>query len=104
MRADTSDGIDRRLFAIRQELERLLPRKKLDFYWSPLVEVWRDKAQAEGDISPLDALLHKKQVVLYGPPGTGKTHRAKLIAKRLIRSTALKRWKARPVFQGRRTH
>jgi 5-methylcytosine-specific restriction protein B len=96
---DESAGVDRRLFTIRQELEKLLPSDLLDFYWSPLVEAWRDESQAEADVSPIDALRHKKQIVLYGPPGTGKTHRAKSIAAQLIRSTALKRWGAARYFR-----
>src|SRR5262249_22794124 len=32
------DGTDRRLYAIRQELSKLLPGKSLDFYWPPLRE------------------------------------------------------------------
>lgn len=96
---DESDSIDRRLFTIRQELEGLQPGEDLDFYWSPLVEAWRDQTQSEGDISPVDALFHKKQIVLYGPPGTGKTHRAKAIAAQLIRSAALKQWRAARYFK-----
>lgn len=98
---DEADSIDRRLFNIRQELEKLEPGEALDFYWSPLVEAWRDEAQGDAEVSPLDALLHKKQIVLYGPPGTSKTHRAKEIAAQLIRSAALKhkQWGAGRYFK-----
>lgn len=87
------EGTDRRLYAIRQELGRLLPDQSLDFYWSPLAEAWYDSA---GDI---EVIHHKKQVVLYGPPGTSKTYRALKVAERIIRSAALQRWGGPRYFQ-----
>lgn len=87
------EGTDRRLYAIRQELSRLLAGQSLDFYWPPLREAWYDSA---GEI---DVIHHKKQVVLYGPPGTSKTHDALNVAERIIRSAALGRWGAGRYFQ-----
>ncbi|MGB8417682.1 McrB family protein [Paraburkholderia sp.] len=89
--ADVPEETDRCLLAIRKELETLLERQKLDFYRSPLVEVWNDSGVVEEGFATLDALRHKKQVVLYGPPGTGKTYRAKRVADRLIRAALLKK-------------
>lgn len=86
---DAPEDVDRRLLAVRQALEPLLGRKNFDFYWPPLVEVWNDQGDDGAAGVPLDALRHKRQIVLYGPPGTGKTHRAKNIAERLIRPALL---------------
>lgn len=89
LNADAPEDTDRCLLAIRNELGALLGRQELDFYWSPLVEVWNDSGVVEDGFATLDALRHKKQVVLYGPPGTGKTYRAKRVADRLIRAALL---------------
>jgi 5-methylcytosine-specific restriction protein B len=81
---------DRQLLAIRQGLETLMPGKTLDFYWPPLEAAWYDSSEGGlADGAPLEIIQHKKQVVLYGPPGTGKTYRAKRLAERIIRSSAL---------------
>jgi 5-methylcytosine-specific restriction enzyme B len=81
---------DRQILAIRRELEKLLPNRKLDFYWSPLVEAWYDDSEGSStEGAPLEIIRYKKQIVLYGPPGTGKTYRAKRLAERVIRSSAL---------------
>lgn len=84
-----SEDEDRAILAIRRELEKLLPIKQLDFYWSPLVEAWYDDSEGASEGAPLEIIQHKKQIVLYGPPGTGKTFRAKKLAERVIRSAAL---------------
>lgn len=87
---DEHDDEDRQLLAIRQGLEALMPGKTLDFYWSPLEAAWYDSSEGGlADGAPLEIIQHKKQVVLYGPPGTGKTYRAKRLAERIIRSSAL---------------
>jgi 5-methylcytosine-specific restriction protein B len=91
--------IDDCLYAIRGELERLLDKKSIDFYWSPLSEVWYTSDTDEETGLSMDALRHKKQIVLYGPPGTGKTHRAKEIAERVIRAGLLKHVKADKYFR-----
>jgi 5-methylcytosine-specific restriction protein B len=93
------EDTERCLLAIRGRLENLLGRKDLDFYWSPLVEVWNDSGESGEGAAPMDALRHKRQVVLYGPPGTGKTYRAKRIADRLIRSALLKSLGPRAYFE-----
>ncbi len=90
---------DQRLFAIRQELEKLLPGKALDFYWEPLDAAWYDGGDGGDDLAPFDVIQHKKQVVLYGPPGTGKTFRAKRLAEQLIRTAALTQWGAARYFR-----
>lgn len=90
---------DREILAIRQELEKLLPKKPLDFYWSPLVEAWYDESEGTTDAAPLEIIQHKKQIVLYGPPGTGKTFRAKKLAERVIRSAALNQMGPASYFQ-----
>lgn len=87
---DVHEDEDRQLLAIRQGLEALMPGKTLDFYWSPLEAAWYDSSEGGlADGAPLEIIQHKKQVVLYGPPGTGKTFRAKRLAERIIRSSAL---------------
>ncbi len=93
------EDTDRRLLAIRRRLEDLLGREDLDFYRTPLVEVWNDSGESGEGGAPMDALRHKRQVVLYGPPGTGKTYRAKRIADRLIRSALLTRLGPRAYFE-----
>jgi hypothetical protein len=87
---DEHEDADCQLLAIRQGLEALMPGKTLDFYWSPLEAAWYDSSEGGlADGAALEIIQHKKQVVLYGPPGTGKTYRAKRLAERIIRSSAL---------------
>jgi 5-methylcytosine-specific restriction enzyme B len=86
---ESPGGEDRQLLALRRELERLLPGVELDFYWTPLDAAWYDSTEGSAEFAPLEVVRHKKQLVLYGPPGTGKTFRAKRLADRIIRSTAL---------------
>ncbi len=93
------EDADRCLFAIRKKLEALIGRNDLDFYSSPLVEVWNDSGNSGEGAAPMDALRHKRQVVLYGPPGTGKTFRAKRVADRLIRAALLARLGPRAYFE-----
>lgn len=90
---------DERLLAIRGELETLLDKKELDFYWSPLEAAWYDRSEAGDDFGAFDAIQHKKQIVLYGPPGTGKTFQAKRLAELAIRSAAIKEWGAARYFR-----
>ncbi len=94
-----SEDDDRAILAIRQELEKLLPKQELDFYWSPLVEAWYDDSEGASEGAPLEIVQHKKQIVLYGPPGTGKTFRAKKLAERVIRSAALSQMGPARYFQ-----
>ena len=97
--ASEPDDEDRAILAVRQELEKLLPNKRLDFYWSPLVEAWYDDSEGNAEGAPLEIIQHKKQIVLYGPPGTGKTFRAKKLAERVIRSAALSQMGPARYFQ-----
>jgi 5-methylcytosine-specific restriction protein B len=90
---------DRSLLEIRGKLESLLSGKELDFYWTPLREVWKDSGDGGVGATPMDALRYKKQVVLYGPPGTGKTYRANQIADRIIRAALLDRMHPKEYFE-----
>ncbi|MGD0089458.1 MAG: AAA family ATPase [Planctomycetota bacterium] len=86
------DDTDDRLYAIRQKLQQLLPDVNLDFYCAPLRSCWYEAAESD-ELSPLQALEIKKQIVFYGPPGTGKTHEAKALAELLVRRGVLQAWK-----------
>jgi len=97
--ASEPEDEDRAILAVRHELEKLFPNKRLDFYWSPLVEAWYDDSEGNAEGVPLEILQHKKQIVLYGPPGTGKTFRAKKLAERVIRSAALSQMGPARYFQ-----
>jgi 5-methylcytosine-specific restriction enzyme B len=85
------EDMDEKIFEIRTALEKLIPGKALDFYWRPLRECWYVSGE-EDDLSPLQGLSIKRQVVLYGPPGTGKTFEARELADRLIRQGLLRAW------------
>jgi len=89
---DAPNDIDDRLQEIRQKLSELLHRKDIDFYWEPLRSCWYTDSETD-EISEIQALHIKKQIVLYGPPGTGKTYQARAIASGLIRQELLKLWK-----------
>lgn len=94
------EDADQHLFAIRNALENLLSNKQLDFYWEPLRAAWYDDAEgSDTATTPFEAIQHKKQIVLFGPPGTGKTYRANKLAKRIIRSAALKKMGAAEYFR-----
>lgn len=94
------DNDEQCILAIRQALEKLLPKKELDFYWEPLAATWYDNSDGSAaDGAPLELIQYKKQIVLYGPPGTGKTFRAKQLAGRIIRSAALAKLKPAGYFQ-----
>lgn len=94
---DGSADLDERLLSIRKHLESLRPGESIDFYRKPYRAAWYDEDDVDtvGQYTPIELLHHKKQVVLYGPPGTGKTHRAKDMAEKIIRSAAVRAWKAK---------
>jgi 5-methylcytosine-specific restriction protein B len=83
------EDIDKDLLDIRVALQALMPGRVLDFYQSPLVEVWNDPGDGDDATISMEALRYKKQLVFYGPPGTGKTHTAKSLAERIIRPALL---------------
>jgi 5-methylcytosine-specific restriction enzyme B len=94
---DAPEDIDDHLKAIRSKLHEFLPEKELDFYWEPLRACWYTDGEGE-EISALQALHIKKQIVLHGPPGTGKTYQSREIAHSLIRQELLKLWGPRRFF------
>lgn len=100
---DMAGDVDEALEAVERRLLEL--HGECDFYSSPLREAWDvqdSEASSEGaGLSPLAALLHKRQIILYGPPGTGKTYDAKQLADRLIRYEAAKRWGISAYLKGR---
>lgn len=89
--------VDESIYQIRQKLEQTLSLKKLDFYRSPLREVWYSD-QDVNDLTPEQGLDIKKQIVFYGPPGTGKTYGAVSLAKRYIRKSLIKEWGPKRYF------
>jgi 5-methylcytosine-specific restriction protein B len=99
---DAPEDLDKRLLEIRRTLERLLVRSDLDFYLPPLDAVWSAPSM-DADSDAIDALRHRRQIVLYGPPGTGKTHQAKQIAGQLIRQALLARWGPKEFFSNMAT-
>jgi 5-methylcytosine-specific restriction protein B len=92
VRDDGEADLDTRLWRIRESLKEMLPGVDLDFYDPPLLQFWNDQGEDPVAGLSLEALRHKRQIVLYGPPGTGKTHQAKSIAERLIRPALLEVW------------
>lgn len=93
MSADISSPtvIDEQLLKIRRHFEEKLGTTELDFYQSPLQEMWRvskpamrQELAAYGDGEPDDDIESEdsapseqrgfpRNVIFYGPPGTGKT-------------------------------
>ena len=63
--------VDRAIYGIRQSLEEEYEDTPLDFYYSPIIEMWKKG----GVITPPPPLRsHPLNTILYGPPGTGKTY------------------------------
>ncbi len=76
-------GMDRALLEIRREQEEKQNSKQLDFYVSPLSEIWQKReepAEEPAAIAPIDEVLTQPKtieplnLILFGPPGTGKTY------------------------------
>ena len=72
--------IDQELLNIRREKEKEYGIRDLDFYASPLRELWQDPELEngpepdQGDPKPeADTMRYPLNQILYGPPGTGKT-------------------------------
>lgn len=83
--------IDKNLFKIRKHFESKFNTSELDFYQSPLAEMWREEKpsvvqqsipeysiaqstelELETEVN-LDLGAFPRNVIFYGPPGTGKT-------------------------------
>ena len=72
--------IDQELLNIRREKEKEYGTRDLDFYASPLRDLWQDPElengpeRDQGDPKPeVDTMRYPLNQILYGPPGTGKT-------------------------------
>ncbi len=69
--------IDQELLNIRREQEKEHDIRDLDFYASPLRELWQD-SKSENESKPDQNNPQPKadtlNQILYGPPGTGKTY------------------------------
>ena len=69
--------IDQELLNIRREQEKEHDTRDLDFYASPLRELWQD-SKSENESKPDQSNPQPKadtlNQILYGPPGTGKTY------------------------------
>jgi 5-methylcytosine-specific restriction protein B len=94
---DSGAEIDDQLLTIRRALEQQAPGAPLDFYRKPLRACWY-VANETDELSPLQALGIKRQIVLYGPPGTGKTYEAKALAETLVRQGVWRAWKPKRYF------
>ena len=73
--------IDRELLNIRREKEKEHDTRDLDFYASPLRELWQGSKPKngpepdQGGPQPeVDTMQYPLNQILYGPPGTGKTY------------------------------
>ena len=72
--------IDQELLNIRRQKEEEYGITNLDFYGSPLYELWKgskpenDSEHNQDDSQPkADTMKYPLNQILYGPPGTGKT-------------------------------
>ncbi len=75
--------IDRKLFNIRRQKEEEYGTKNLDFYVSPLYDIWQDSKPENDSVSEPDSQKSEASTmkhpyplnqILYGPPGTSKTY------------------------------
>ncbi len=72
--------IDRNLLEIRRQKEEEYGTKELDFYATPLRDLWGDSKVVKAAKQPDDKKRNGSvkmaiNQILYGPPGTGKTYR-----------------------------
>lgn len=84
----SDEALDKALGALRQSLEEKYDTHELDFYSSPLREVWKPESEQD-DVEPAGEdngeaviedelqfeIAEPRNLILYGPPGTGKTYR-----------------------------
>ena len=70
----SSVDVDRALYELRKSLEKKHGTEELDFYHTPLAELWRwEQGQVSGP-APVTSDSPPLNTILYGPPGTGKTY------------------------------
>ena len=87
--------IDKTLLEIRREAEKEYGTKELDFYHSPLIELWQPpKTETALKLGPDDpppppTMKHPLNQILFGPPGTGKTWNTVNYALAVIEGKAL---------------
>ncbi len=88
--------IDQELLNIRREKEKEHDTRDLDFYASPLYELWEgskpenDSEHNQGESQPkTDTMKYPLNQILYGPPGTGKTWNTVNYAVAIIESKSL---------------
>ena len=93
----TDRQYDDAIFAVREQLSQQYPGQKLDFYHSPVFELWQSEA-AVPTVEPAAAAAASSIIrdvtlqpnvlaqnrIFYGPPGTGKTHQLRLELERYV--------------------
>jgi 5-methylcytosine-specific restriction protein B len=84
----SDEELDDALGELRKSLEKKYDTRELDFYSSPLREVWKpeseqDDIESAGEDNDDEVIEDElrfevgepRNLILYGPPGTGKTYR-----------------------------
>lgn len=86
-------AMDRMLLEIRREQEEKLDSKMLDFYVSPLLDIWKKSADLIEPVlekTPIDVILIQPKkneplnLILFGSPGTGKTYELNTLKEKYI--------------------